>query len=182
MMICIEKSRSCLHGIFCFKRPQSCTLIVFTRQFAWASAQFPNQQIPTLAPKDKCEAWRFTFPRLSLKGVSHIRFLHCISFHLLLLQTETNHQLNGLKTTQIYYFIVLRGQKSKTGLMGLKSSYQQDCVPLGTLGESLFISFASFSRLPAFLVLWPPSSNGITLTSASVVTFPSLIQTPLSTS
>lgn len=143
------------------------------------------------ASESELQAWH---PGLRADGIMDIKdrrpvlkallpsLLTCISFHLPLLQTETNHQLNGLKTTQIYYFTVLRGRKSKMGLTGLKSSYQQVCVPLGTLGESLFISFASFSRLPAFLVLWPPSSNGITLTSASVVASASLIQTLLSPS
>lgn len=97
-----------------------------------------------------------------------------------LLQPEQNSTSQGLKTTGIYYLIVLEGQKPEISITELKGRCRQGSIPSGSpRGEFMF---SSFWGPPAVLGTWPflhlpscqPSIFIIWLwLSASIVTSPS---------
>ena len=85
-----------------------------------------------------------------------------------------------LNTTLMYCLTALEVRKPKRVPLQAKIQCQQSSSPSGgSRGESTSLPFPASKRLPAFLVSWPLFSNHISLTSASIITFPSLILTLL---
>ena len=94
------------------------------------------------------------------------------------------HKLGGLKQYKfiiIYYLTVLAVRNSKMGLTGyiIKVLAGSTVFFLKALGESQFPAFSSFQGHLHSLA-HGPSSNGITPTSASVISFPSDSDPPVS--
>ena len=77
-------------------------------------------------------------------------------------------KIQQLTTTQVYYYRF----GDQTSENRANQGVAKPVFLLKALGENLLLALSSFQRLCAFLVSWPPSSNGITSTFASIVTFP----------
>lgn len=73
-----------------------------------------------------------------------------------LLQPERNSTSQGLKTTGIYYLIVLEGQKPEISITELKGRWRQGSIPSGSpRGESTSSPFPASGGLPQSLARGP---------------------------
>lgn len=126
------------------------------------SLPYPPGGIPPGGPCPLTPVWTCAFCKLS-PGTSYIRPLiswmpYCISFHCFCNELpQTNH----LKTTQIYYLLVLEVRILKRVSLGWNKGVGRVALLLQTLREKRihFLALSSFSRMSRFLGSWRLSST-----------------------